>query len=65
LINQIIFFNAFEGFEAIVKPKNGLAFGAPPRTPLGGAYSAPPDPLAEISNILFEIITEMLREKQF
>jgi len=26
-------------------------------------YSAPPDPLAKISNILFEIITEMLRKK--
>jgi len=32
--------------------------------PHWGAYSAPPDPLAEISNILFEIITKMLREKQ-
>jgi len=31
----------------------------------GGAYSAPPDPLAEISNILFKVITEMTREKQF
>jgi len=31
----------------------------------GGAYSAPPDSLAEISNILFEIITKMLPEKQF
>jgi len=27
-----------------------------------GACSAPPDPLAEISSILFEIITEMLRK---
>jgi len=33
--------------------------------PTGGAYSAPSDPLAEISNILFEIITEMLGKKQF
>jgi len=38
--------------------------GLHPR-PTGGAYSTPPDPLAEISNILFEIITEMPREKQF
>jgi len=30
----------------------------------GGTYSAPSDPLAEISSILFEIVTEMLREKQ-
>jgi len=33
--------------------------------PIGGAYSAPPNPFAEISNSLFEIITEMLWEKQF
>jgi len=33
--------------------------------PHWGAYSAPPDPLAKISNILFEIITEMLQKKQF
>jgi len=32
--------------------------------PTGGACNAPPDPLAEISNILFEIITEMLRKKE-
>jgi len=31
----------------------------------GGAYSAPSGPLAEISNILLEINTEMLWEKQF
>jgi len=41
-----------------VKPKNVLD-----RT--GGAYSAPPDLLAEINNILFKIITEILREKKF
>jgi len=56
LINQIIFLTVF---------KNALASGSPPRTSLGGSYSAPPVPLAEISNLLFEIITEMLREKQF
>jgi len=33
--------------------------------PYWRAYSAPPELLAEISNILFEIITEMLWEKQF
>jgi len=32
---------------------------------LPGACSASPDPFAEISNILFEIFTEMLRKKQF
>jgi len=31
----------------------------------GEAYSAPPDPFAKISNILFEILAEMLRKKQF
>jgi len=30
--------------------------------PHGGACSVPPDPLAEISNILFELIAEMLRK---
>jgi len=43
-----------------VKPNNALA-----SDPNEGACSAPPDPLAEISNILFEIITEMLWKKQF
>jgi len=33
--------------------------------PTGGACSAPPDLLAKISNILFEITAEMLRKKQF
>jgi len=36
--------------------------GLRPR-PLWGAYSARPYPLAEISDILFEIITEILRKK--
>jgi len=59
LINQIIFLTAFKGY---VKSKNALASGALPRTPLGGACSAPPEPLAEISNILFEIITKLFFE---
>jgi len=42
-----------------VKPKNALT-SVPFRTSLGErAYSATSDPLAEISNILFEIITEI------
>jgi len=56
----------------LCKTKNALASGASPRTSLReltalpqNPYSAPSEPLAEISNILFEIITEMLREKQF
>jgi len=36
-----------------VKPKNRI----------GEAYSTPPGPLTEISNILFKIITEMFRGK--
>jgi len=36
-----------------------LVSGAPPRIPLGSLPRSP-DPLAEISNSLFEIITEML-----
>jgi len=40
----------------------GFRGSAPDST--GGADSTPPDPLAEISYILFEIVTEM-REKQF
>jgi len=40
-----------------------VTYGTP--HPTGGAYSAPPDPIAEISNILFKIITDMLWEKQF
>jgi len=33
--------------------------------PTGRAYSASPNHFAEINIILFEIITEILREKQF
>jgi len=33
--------------------------------PLWGSLQRSPDPLAEISNILFEIIAEMLGKKQF
>jgi len=64
LINQIIFLTAFEGFEAMYILKMLWFLDLPP-DPTGGAYSALRDPLAEISNILFEIITKMLREKQF
>jgi len=47
-----------------VKPKNALAFGARPELHWGSLQRSP-DPLAAINNILFKIITEMLRKKQF
>jgi len=34
-------------------------------TPLGGACNAPSGPFAEISNILFEIISEMFRKSNY
>ena len=35
-------------FILVQKSPKSLAAGAPPQTPLGGAYSAPPDPLAAL-----------------
>jgi len=64
LKNQKIFLTAFEEFEDMQNLKMLWLPGLCPRPP-GGAYSAPPDLLAEISNILFEINTEILRKKQF
>jgi len=39
--------------------------GLPGLRPGPELAALPPNPLAEISNILLEIITEMLRKKQF
>jgi len=59
-------FNRLWKIWGYVKPKNALAgFRDSAPDPTGGACNAPPDPLAETSNILFEIITELLRKKQF
>jgi len=60
LINQIIFLTTFDGFEAkaMQNVKTLWLPGLRPG-PHWGAYSALPDPLAEINNILFEIMTEM------
>jgi len=60
LINEI-FLTVFEGFEA----QKRFSFRGSASDLTEGTYSALPDPLAEISKILFEMITEMLREKQF
>jgi len=48
----------------LCKTEKGFDFRGSAPDPTGGVYSAPPDPLAEISNILFKIIAEMLLEKQ-
>jgi len=58
-------FNRFWRIWDYVKLKNAMASRASPRTPLGKLTALLPNPLADIRNILFEIITEMLRKKQF
>jgi len=60
----MIFLTVFWKIWGNVKPKNALASGAPPDL-TRGTYRASLDPLAKISIILFEVITEMLRKKQF
>ena len=45
-LNEICHHSPPDAFYGIFYVQNPFAAGAPPRTPLGGAYSAPPDPLA-------------------
>jgi len=40
-------------FLASKYARNAFAAGASPRTPLGGAYSAPPDPIAGFKGAYF------------
>jgi len=54
----------FDSLADYVKRKKYFGFRGSAPDPNRGAYTALPDPFAEISNF-FEMITEMLRVKQF